>query len=153
MWKMMFLFQLKGSECFVISQKVFLDTRYQYRGETIFRYMSKAKKEPFFWLTLYDIAGITNATGCKTPCSYLEYVDVGKQMWKFDSEFFGLIFGLTFASTDVTIEEEIFIYPLTSFLAELGGSLGMFLGFSLLMIWDIASVAIQLMVAKCLGNA
>ena len=45
---MMFLFSLKGSKCFVISQKVFLDTRCQLRGETIFKYISKSKKELFF---------------------------------------------------------------------------------------------------------
>ena len=46
-------------------------------------------------------------------------------------------FGLNFVSTDIRIEREVEIYPLLSFVSELGGSLGLFLGFSFLTIWDM----------------
>ena len=46
-------------------------------------------------------------------------------------------FGINFVSTDVRIEREVAIYPLLSFVSELGGSLGLFLGFSFLAIWDL----------------
>ena len=45
-------------------------------------------------------------------------------------------FMLSFSSNSVTVKEEAFIYPLPSFVAEVGGSLGLFLGFSFLGIWD-----------------
>ena len=44
--------------------------------------------------------------------------------------------GLVFLSTEFTLEEEDYIYPFISFVAEFGGALGLFLGFSFLMIWD-----------------
>ena len=47
-----------------------------------------------------------------------------------------LILGISFATTQVTIKTEIYIYPFSSFLAEFGGALGMFLGFSFFMLWD-----------------
>ena len=36
--------------------------------------------------------------------------------------------------------EEEYIYPELSFISELGGALGMFLGFSFLMFWDLIIV-------------
>ena len=47
----------------------------------------------------------------------------------------GLQFG--FSSTSVTIKEEAEVYPFTSFLAEVGGALGLFLGLSFLSFWDM----------------
>ena len=44
--------------------------------------------------------------------------------------------GMMFPSTEVTLEEEEFVYPFVSFVAEFGGALGLFLGFSFLMVWD-----------------
>ena len=34
------------------------------------------------------------------------------------------------------VEEEVLVYPFQSFLAEFGGALGLFLGFSFMTIWD-----------------
>ena len=34
------------------------------------------------------------------------------------------------------VEEEVLVFPFQSFLAEFGGALGLFLGFSLMTIWD-----------------
>ena len=40
-------------------------------------------------------------------------------------------------------EEEVLVYPFQSFVAEFGGSLGLFLGFSFMTIWDgLKSLAI-----------
>ena len=44
--------------------------------------------------------------------------------------------GFTFASTDVKVEKESLVYPAVSFISELGGSLGLFVGFSFLTLWD-----------------
>ena len=60
-----------------------------------------------------------------------------KEYFKFFSKFCReFAFGLNFVSTDIRIEREVEIYPLLSFVSELGGSLGLFLGFSFLTIWD-----------------
>ena len=37
----------------------------------------------------------------------------------------------------MTVKEEAEVYPFTSFLAEVGGALGLFLGLSLLSFWDM----------------
>ena len=36
----------------------------------------------------------------------------------------------------MTVETEEFIFPLTSLVAEVGGTLGLFLGFSFMWLWD-----------------
>ena len=41
-----------------------------------------------------------------------------------------------FVDREVIIEKEMTSYSALSFLADIGGSLGMFLGFSFLMVWD-----------------
>ena len=41
-----------------------------------------------------------------------------------------------FASTEVKVEKEVYAYPVISFIGELGGSLGLFIGFSFLTILD-----------------
>ena len=52
-----------------------------------------------------------------------------------------------FSSNRMSVSEEIYIYPATSFLAEVGGALGLFLGFNFLMVWDFIEWII-FMVAK-----
>ena len=43
---------------------------------------------------------------------------------------------LSFSSPKVTVKEEIWSYPLASFVADCGGLLGLFVGFNFLMIVD-----------------
>ena len=62
----------------------------------------------------------------------------------------GLSFG--FSSNTMLVSEEVFIYPATSFLAEAGGALGLFLGFNFVMVWDIIET-ILLLVGKKYFNA
>ena len=42
----------------------------------------------------------------------------------------------TFATTDVTVEREQYIFSLESMVSEFGGALGLFLGFSFLSTFD-----------------
>ena len=44
------------------------------------------------------------------------------------------------------MEEEDWVYPELSFIAEFGGALGMFLGFSFYMLWDLGEFALK----KCI---
>ena len=43
----------------------------------------------------------------------------------------------------VMVEEEDWVYPELSFIAEFGGALGMFLGFSFYMFWDLGEFALK----------
>ena len=51
-----------------------------------------------------------------------------------------------YSSTSVTLKEETLLYPFESFLAEFGGSLGLFLGLSFLSLWEFFIDGL-----KCLG--
>ena len=44
------------------------------------------------------------------------------------------------ASKTVTRKKEVWIYPIESLISEFGGALGLFLGFSFMMIWDMMKV-------------
>ena len=48
------------------------------------------------------------------------------------------------ASSEVKIEKEAYVYPAISFIGELGGSLGLFLGFSFLTIFDIFDIIVKI---------
>ena len=56
-----------------------------------------------------------------------------------------------FAKEDVLIEKELTSYSELSLLGEFGGALGMFLGFSFLMVLDLIEVA-MLKVGKAWGK-
>ena len=80
-----------------------------------------------------DVDRIVQVTGCKEPCNFKEYkfVDsVPTVMSKRGSVAFWA------ASQKTQREEEVLLYPFTSLIAEFGGSLGLFLGFSFLSIWQ-----------------
>ena len=104
-----------------------------------------------------------NLTGCLKPCHYTVYSLVGEiltgkqnytslylQMAKSTNtvkreilgialKIFRLFLVLIFHETVMmvlNISWHIIVYPAISLLSELGGALGLFVGFSLLMIWD-----------------
>ena len=62
----------------------------------------------------------------------------------------GLMFG--YSSNSLVVKEETLIYPLQSFLAEVGGSLGLFLGFSLIGLWDSIVNIVKFLFSKCVEN-
>jgi hypothetical protein len=47
-------------------------------------------------------------------------------------------FGLALAASsyDIVVETEELVFPFTSLVAEFGGTLGLFLGFSFMALWD-----------------
>ena len=47
-----------------------------------------------------------------------------------------MLFGVWSANDDISIESEELVYPWTSLVAEIGGTLGLFVGFSFIMVWD-----------------
>ena len=48
----------------------------------------------------------------------------------------------------MNVKEEALMYPPTSFVAEVGGALGLFLGFSFLGLWNIIIKIIQFIFNK-----
>ena len=100
--------------------------------------------ETYYKLVRADLDQIVKKTGCLSPCSYMEYVLTGEEVYAYENVSNNkeeLTLKLDYASTQLTIKEEILVYPIESFLAEIGGSLGMFLGFSLFMLWDLFEYA------------
>ena len=82
---------------------------------------------------------LVETTKCALPCEYMEYEKQGEHFKHGQS--FGL--GVIFATTEVLIMEDILVYPFLSFMAEFGGALGLFLGFSLNMLWDFCNWTIS----------
>ena len=82
----------------------------------------------------YDIKEI--AIGCKKPCNYQEYKIIGdKATTSLTKEGF-LTFSLWAIDNNIYVETEALLYPGTSLVAEIGGTLGLFIGFSFMMLWD-----------------
>ena len=75
-------------------------------------------------------------TGCLVPCRYREY----KLVQRVDGFFLDYGLGVSYSTTEVVVEEEQWVYPPVSFLAEFGGALGMFLGVSFMLVWDCFTV-------------
>ena len=82
-------------------------------------------------------------TGCLFPCTYMRYEVAFTRNIPFGH--FGL--GFIFGDTSTTIRKEYYIYPLISFISDLGGSLGLFVGFSFFMLWDIL-IELVLVISK-----
>ena len=79
---------------------------------------------------------LQDLTGCKVPCYYRHYRVVGTPS-RVDMD--GRPFmSLAFASTDRKVVSEVWFYSFVSLLSEIGGALGLFLGFSLLGTLDMA---------------
>ena len=78
---------------------------------------------------------LVNYTNCPLPCSYKHYKLVETP---FNEKLGGTdcTLNIMFASRIVVVEKEEKTYPFQSFVAECGGCLGLFLGFSFLLVWD-----------------
>ena len=83
---------------------------------------------------------IIKFTGCLPPCRYTEfslpYTPVGAK----DNI---TIFSLEFSKSSLIRKKEVLVYPLTSLVAEFGGTFGLFVGFSFIMFWDTAEILIK----------
>ena len=77
-------------------------------------------------------------TGCNPPCSYVEYKLAGEP-YKIDTKETRKL-NIRFPSSYVLERTERMLYPPQSFVAEFGGALGLFLGFSFMMILDAVKV-------------
>ena len=73
-------------------------------------------------------------TGCLLPCQYNEFKLVDTPMNGFSN---GPSLKIMFGSKNVLEETEQEMFPFGAFVAECGGCLGLFLGFSFLMFYDM----------------
>ena len=71
--------------------------------------------------------------GCLFPCSYTEYRVGHTKRLPFQS--FGL--WLSFGSLATIVRKEVYVYPFINLVADLGGTLGLFLGFSFFAVIDM----------------
>ena len=78
---------------------------------------------------------VTNVTGCLKPCHFKKYIFLGEPgPSSFKSDHY--IFSLWAVSSKTKVETEELIYPMSTLVAEFGGTLGLFLGFSFISLWD-----------------
>ena len=82
---------------------------------------------------------IVNLTGCFPPCSYTEYKLAAKPH-KFKT---GKELRLQLSSSKVLMRREKIIYSMESLVSEFGGALGLFLGFSFMMLWNILAYSTE----------
>ena len=74
-------------------------------------------------------------TNCVKPCNYKKYDLLGHHKpTAFKSEHF--TFSLWAVSKNMVVKTEQLIYPVSHLVAEIGGTLGLFLGFSFMAFWD-----------------
>ena len=77
---------------------------------------------------------ITRMTNCMKPCNYKKYHLIGeRKQSSFQSEHF--TFSLWAVSKNTVVTTEELIYPISSLVAEFGGTLSLFLGFSFMSLW------------------
>ena len=79
-------------------------------------------------------------TECLFPCTYDEYKVVSTDLRDLNS--FGMV--ITYGSLSTTVLREYFIYPFDSLVSDFGGTLGLFVGFSFVMFWDVVQFFITL---------
>ena len=96
-------------------------------------------EELYFNILAMETSKIVALSECNIPCSYKQYKlgNVDKrnvELKTLPKDYMAVAF---MPATERTqIEEEVLLYPFTSLLAEFGGALGLFLGFSFMTIWD-----------------
>ena len=76
---------------------------------------------------------ISDFTGCLKPCHYKKYTFLAEHNFKSKKNY---EFDLWAVSSNTKIETEELIYPMSTMVAEFGGTLGLFLGFSFISLWD-----------------
>ena len=74
------------------------------------------------------------------PCRYKEYKIVDTPL---NANGKSRTMKLIRSTNDVFVKTEQFVYPFSSFLAEFGGALGLFLGFSFMWMWDVLQIFVN----------
>ena len=96
-------------------------------------------------LSVVEQMEIENQTGCLLPCVYNQYQVVDEPLTISKEK---KMINLIRATKTTVIETEVLVYPFSSFLAEFGGALGLFVGFSFMVLWDLMQVAFNIIFMK-----
>ena len=99
-------------------------------------------------LGLLSLVEIGERTGCRRPCKYRlysQFQDVKQAKHQNVSQ---SRLSVILSSSEVTIRKENLVYPLPSFVSEVGGALGLFLGFSFLSVWDLIQSLLSIIYTK-----
>ena len=92
--------------------------------------------EKMIYISTTDELKLQEEFNCIKPCRYMEYKVVEEPQNFFRADLNTTHIWLTMASPKITIEKEMESYSFTTFVADWGGLLGLFVGFNFLMIWD-----------------
>ena len=87
---------------------------------------------------------ILSTTGCLPPCSYTAF----KSYSPMGTETNYTKFYLKFSKSPLVRRKEVLVYPITSLVAEFGGTFGLFVGFSFVMFWDMTDNVLGFLVKK-----
>ena len=90
------------------------------------------------YYSVLDQQGLINATGCILPCTYDKYNLAGNLVELKNNNNSSSTFELNFVSSMIEKQVEILTYDITSLVSEVGGSLGLFLGYSFADIWTFS---------------
>ena len=101
-------------------------------------------EKKYFDIAIMDQTYLEDQTGCLFPCTYDEYRVVATDLRDFNV--FGVV--LTYGSLTTTVLREYLIYPFDSLVSDFGGTLGLFVGFSFVMLWDVVQFFITLSCQK-----
>ena len=86
-------------------------------------------------IAMLSVSKITKLTGCWKPCQYSKYEIFRKIDSNVDTKGERSI-ELILATSHAVEQSEVLLYPAVSFVSEFGGALGLFLGFSFVMVLD-----------------
>ena len=92
-----------------------------------------------------DLESIIEKTLCIAPCTYKEYKLVIEPS---NQKYWYKLLTVAFTDNKLLIEEEIESYSLVSLVSDIGGALGLFLGFSFVMVWDAAEKLLRKIVVN-----
>ena len=110
----------------------------------------------YYDLSCYDIEDLSQVTGCSPPCSFAEYSFPTTPVSSEDEDNFfgtdGVSFNFILARTRVLKKTELLIQSWASFVAEIGGTLGLFVGFSFMMFWDLGEFTLNVLLKKLTPN-
>ena len=87
-----------------------------------------------------EFSQITRYTACLAPCSYIDVVPHGIPVVTRGQK--SAAYFLTLAETRIRVMTERQHPDFSSLVADIGGTLGLFLGFSFYMVWDLITMII-----------
>ena len=101
---------------------------FMFRSGSSFQY-----EDEFFYMSNLEQSALVRTTGCH----YKDYAQIDDPLGDFKPT---LGLDIMFARANVVLDTQEYVYPFLSFVAEFGGFLGLFLGFSFMMIVEYLEV-------------